>query len=74
MRTQKETDLHDLIKRLRDHGENAVSYPFHKSRELSRDAAYEVERLRARVAELEGDLDSAEEYICELKTDQEGEL
>ena len=29
-------------------------------------AADEIERLQARVAEVEADLDSAEEYICEL--------
>jgi len=36
------------------------------------DLQEENERLRARVAELEADLDSAEEYICELKAEQEG--
>ena len=35
-------------------------------------ALYDMKRLRARVAELEADLDSAEEYICELKAEQEG--
>lgn len=74
----------DLIKKLRDHGEGDVSYSYHRSREMSREAAYEIVRLRdaleiercisaARIAELESDLDAAEEYICELKIDQWGE-
>ena len=35
--------------------------------------ATELSRLQAVVAELEADLDSAEEYICELKAEQEDE-
>ena len=38
------------------------------------EAADEIERLQARVEELEGDLDSAEEYICELRAEQEWEI
>ena len=46
--------MSELIEKLRAHGEHAVSYSFHKSRELSRDAAYEIVRLQARVERLEG--------------------
>ena len=35
--------------------------------------ATELSQLQARISELEGDLDSAEEYICELRAEQEGE-
>jgi len=30
-------------------------------------------KLQARISEVEGDLDSAEEYICELRAEQEWE-
>jgi len=32
-----------------------------------------IAKLDSRISELEADLDSAEEYICELKAEQEGE-
>jgi len=63
--------MSDLIKRLRDHGENAVSYPFHKSRELSRNAADEIERLQSAMQYAGAELGKARERIAELEADLE---
>jgi len=58
--------MSDLIERLRDHGEHAVSYSFHKSRELSRNAADEIERLTAELEHMTGCRDTQHSIACNL--------
>jgi len=66
MRTQKETDLQEEIERLQacfDQRNDALIASCKRNSEL-----------QDRIAELEADLDSAEEYICELRAEKEWEI
>ena len=69
MRTQKETDLQEENERLKAELHDTVTTKYHD--DLVQQWHTQVVELQARVAELEADLDSAEEYICELKAEQE---
>ena len=80
MRTQKETDLQAENERLqaslKSCREGSVIFSRIHDRHVEK-----IERLNtelneheARIAELEGDLDAAEEYICELRAEKEWEI
>ena len=64
-------DLMDKIDRLTAELHGTVTTKYHD--DLMHQWHTQVVELQARVAELEADLDSAEEYICELKAEQEAE-
>ena len=61
--------MSDIVQELR----GKITTPYDRIDRLRLMAAEEIVCLQARICELEGDLDSAEEYICELKAEQEGE-
>jgi len=85
MRTQKETDLQDkaaaieLIERARklDSGTGSLvdlmADEIERLQSAMQYTGAELGKARERIAELEADLDAAEEYICELKVEQWGE-
>ena len=51
------------------YGEDCTKTTVCANEGIVEDLEEKIERQAKRIAELEGDLDSAEEYICELKAE-----